>query len=313
MRSLSNMNWSPYVARNVFGNESVTFLGIAGVVRNVCPGLMPSECTAASLLHKVDAARRTFRVVVLNFAGLHLLHMFPHRPWWVEDEHARRSSFRDSAAFNETLGKAATQLCYTADYAGFVRLEDWIRRDVAACRRALPNARIAIATPNWVCNERYYGYYRWLTSSPEGLTESAKSCVEFVHKYRTPSWPHLHSLHAACRSSQQSGNGSAALSARIREVATALNVTLLDWNAMTMNRCDQTCDGRHYSAAIVRAQLEQLRTAVGAPEAPRGREASHVHRTVCRESRDAMRPLRHADGLDNHAHVPRGRRPRTGV
>ena len=183
IRALGNTAWATVKAKTEFGNEKVVFVGTAGVLLGHGCSSAPSSCSPAKVLSGYglgsSSARAACRGVVLNFAGLHLLHMFPHRPWWWDDPTLSKeaNTAQRQEAFNRTLANcsAASQLCAFADYEGFVNLERWVERDVSAYRAALPNARIVVATPNWVCDSRYYGYYSRLTTSAVGVAESAES------------------------------------------------------------------------------------------------------------------------------------------
>jgi len=268
MRALgTNSGWATVKPRTVFGNETIVFVGTAGVLRtHVCSSL-PSSCTPTKVLRtpgvRSSSERASVRGLVLNFAGLHLLHMYPHRPWWWDDpamSDASNAAQKSSISFANC--SAGSQLCHFADFEGFANLEQWMEKDINEYRASLPNSRIVVATPNWVCDSRYYGYYNWLTTSTEGVKESAESCTRFVTNHSN--WPQLPNLHATCRSSQQSSKGTVTLSTRLRKVATRLNVSLADWNGMTREQCNHTKDGRHYDREIVGMQLQQLHGLLGA-------------------------------------------------
>ena len=47
-------------------------------------------------------------------------------------------------------------------------------------------------------------------------------------------------------------------------MARRLNASLVDWNDLTIGKCNHTLDGRHYDKIIVGAQLRQLRGLLGA-------------------------------------------------
>mgnify|MGYP002630644039 CR=1 FL=1 len=270
MRSLCNSNWGTYKARNVFGNETVLFVGIAGVVRLPC-GSMPSHCNAQLLLRQVpglrsNAERAAVRAVYLNFAAMHTLHVFPHLPWWWNTPEKKASDSSNHvqmlAAVNTSRAvcggqpQGATKNCHFADYEGFARMERWMRQDIAAYREALPNAQIVIATPNWVCNDRYYSSYKWLTATSAGVAESARSCAQFMREHaEVNGWPKMPNLHTACREGQQSGNGTVALALRMRRLAQKIKVSVVDWTALTLDQCVHTKDGRHYDKTILRQQL----------------------------------------------------------
>ena len=272
----------------VFGNEMIKFFGIAGVNRvAVCNQRgAPSACTATKILRQAmlsEADRARVRAVLLNFAGQHLLHIFPHRPWWWDDpristtdNYALRAKVLNStyAAAAQCAGSSESadhqHACnsanyqgwpHFADYGGFINLERWIQDDVTAYRKALPNAQIVLATANWVCEGKKYGYHKWLTGTAEGIATSTASCQSFLKAHS--SWPQPADLYSACRRSQQTSDGTVALSRRIRVMAKKLNASLTDWNNLTMGQCSHTKDGHHYDRSIVRAQLHDLRILIG--------------------------------------------------
>ena len=123
MRSIAANPLTHYHPNMVFGNESVVFFGIAGVNIHRC-GPMPSDCTAQAILRdpglKSEAARLKVRAVYLNFAGLHLLHMFPHRPWMLHHnltKNAAQSLKMAGEHLMENCSKTS-QLCYFSDFRG---------------------------------------------------------------------------------------------------------------------------------------------------------------------------------------------------
>ena len=237
----------------------------------------PSNCAPefATLLRRVRDGTHRVLLAYVNFAAIHSLHLHPVRPWWYVHNRSSCSEVTDkSAAVNEVgMWWGRRYLRPNSDVADlrlWASFESLVHEQLAALRKIA--AQVVVMTPWTICESVYYGDYAALTAGSR-RAESIEGCERFIrHQARHAAWPlpaaaSNESLRDWCRTATLTSNGSAAISARLRRAvsreatskeAHRAEVRIVDGEALTRGRCDQTRDGRHYSLSIINRTLDEL-------------------------------------------------------
>ena len=224
------------------------FVVAAGKWAKHFPSYHTAEVALKRLIPQVDTPAVKPTAVVTNFAAPHLLHVHPARPFFDADSLAppRPRCYPQSTC---------------ADYRGLLSFEDWMSNDVTAFRQHLGGlTRIVFFTPNWICDEKLYASYK------KQLQPSAtpwRSCTAWVRTARGRGGSPISQAEAfdLCNRFTFTGAGTIAMAKRMQEAAVRLKTGLLDANAITRSRCNETLDARHYPS-LVPLQAEQLAIAL---------------------------------------------------
>ena len=208
--------------------------------------LFPGYYTAARLLPAVERHLRTSRLtprltfVLSDYAAVHLLHMHPVLTWF--DSLQPMSEQILQCHNNHALPRSCP------DWLGWRHLEAWISSDVRHYRAKLPaSVQLVLMTPYTICEERFSGpWLRWLQDSEVQRLANCTAWVLEHEKARTE----LAALDE-CNRSQFTAVGTRSVASRMRTVAKAHQLDLVDGETMaelTPERCNATIDGVHYSS-----------------------------------------------------------------
>lgn len=203
--------------------------------------------------------------VYLNLQSLHLLHLYPVRPWVM--------GLTCTCSFQATC---------TSNFLGFVNLERWFESLVEVFLSAETSVRaVVIQTPNSVCEEAFVGKYKaWFDNAEDNY----KKCAEWVMKngirridgkvspqavfQHLPQNTPFREAEDICRNGVMARNGTDFVARRIRKsvqdmVGRGLRVGLVDATDLTRpDQCSHTSDGRHYDTTVIDRQLDALSDAL---------------------------------------------------
>ena len=236
----------------------------AVLIRNPC---LDAYSVSETLKHANHQLKRPPMFVYLNLQSLHLLHLYPIRPW--------------------VMGLTCTctfQDACTSNFLGFVNLERWFESLVEGFLPAETGVRaIIIQTPNSVCEEVFVGKYKaWFDNAEDNYNHCAAWVMENGIRrkdgdvnssatavfQRLPQNTTFQEAEDICRIGVMARNGTDFVARRIRKsvqdmVGRGLRVGMVDGTDLTRpDQCSHTADGRHYDTTIVDQQLDALSDAL---------------------------------------------------
>ena len=245
-------------------NRGLMVRSSALLIRNPC---LDAYSVSATLQHAQKHLKRPPMFVYLNLQSLHLLHLYPVRPWVM--------GLTCACGFNDTC---------TSNFLGYVNLERWFESLVEGFLSAETNVRaVVIQTPNSVCEGVFAGKYRvWFDSAEDNYKKCAGWVMENgIHRMDGKASPHTTAVFQhlpqnttfqeaedLCRNGVMARNGTDSVARRIRKsvqdmVGRGLRVGMVDATDLTgPDQCSHTADGRHYDTIVIDRQLDALSDAL---------------------------------------------------
>jgi len=213
-------------------------------------GIVPSEYHADEIMNHAIAEGLNpveLEAVYHNFAALHLLPLFPDRP------------------FKSPLPNP-NQTKIPADFDGWFNLEQIMLDHFNFFTKSTSissenNVKFIAMTPHWVCDAKYNGRYRAILENDEHVP----SCMQWfsMQKERSEGFRAIVSMLTSaqvkeiCSKAILTGEGSYYISERIKKWATETEVPVVDAYNMTYDQCSHTKDARHYDY-FIDTEVKQL-------------------------------------------------------
>jgi len=260
--------------------------------------LFPSQCELHKRWASLKLSSSSpISLLYTNFGVTHVLHVHPARPWWSYGA-GRDCTGNTINSIYRQWNWSQGETGWVSDYLGFAQLEALVTRGVREAGRLARQVVVMLPNwvCNAKYNGDYAKYVVGGELYEDGLHACSQHLAERREHAKWPQLPSLSAFHnlsyafadgrslrrtgtqegghqhtrmtnntesedmAWCRIGQLSGQGSIALEARVRAavVEADAQVRFVEATRLTVHRCNDSLDGRHYSQHILTRQLGNL-------------------------------------------------------